>query len=335
MLNCNYNYMSDRKNWLGIDGGFGYFKAVFYDENGKLSFVKFLSVLAYADNEHKFEFLVEYKGNRYWLGEQALLQPTDKIHDIKDYSSLKKYHPILLHHAIKLAGKLDRARKGMLNIVIGLSAAHSSDQEAFKKDNIEYEIDGERFHHNCIMFQEQAGGAIKALSQVIKSKSKLSSFLVVDGGFNTLDIAQVFLNGDGSYSVASLGAHEGKGFTMVAEQVRSFIMKEFKTNVSLKEATQIIENEKYELRGVTHNLKNTINKIKSTYSKGLYNFLEKKYGEYFDKSPAVYFVGGIAYFIDENIAENFKVVDKAEYYNALGYLLQGIDTFKQEKEKNK
>ena len=326
----NLQYMSDKKNWMGIDGGFGYMKITYYDDDGKLSFKKFLSVLAYADNEHKFNQLVEYKGNRYWLGSQALLQPTDKIHDIKDYSSLKKHHTILLHHAIKLCGKVDRAKEGKLNIVIGLSAAHSEDKESFLKENIDYTIDGTHFVHNSIIFQEQAGGAIKALNSMISrtGQNKYKSFLVVDGGFNTLDIAQAFLDENGIFSSASLGAHEGKGFVMVAEQIRGHIMKEYKQNVSLKEATQIIEDGKYDLRGVSHDLKATISKTKKAYSRALNDFLEKKYGEYFDKSPQVFFVGGVAYFIDENIAENFKVVDKAEYYNALGYLLQGIDDFK-------
>ncbi len=327
----NPQYLADKKNWVGIDGGFGYMKIVYYDDKGNLAFKKFLSVLAYADNEHKFSQLVEYKGNRYWLGKQALLQPTDKIHDIKDYSSLKKHHTILLHHALKLAGKLTRALEGKLNIVIGLSAAHSNDRDSFLKENIEYTIDETHFKHNSIMFQEQAGGAIKALNSMLSrsGQPKYDSFLVVDGGFNTLDIAQAFVNEDKTFSSASLGAHEGKGFIMIAEQIRVHIMKEYKQNISLKEATQIIEEGRYDLRGVPHDLKSTIQKIKKAYSRGLGDFLEKKYGEYFDKSPQVYFVGGVAYFIDESTEQNFKVVDKAEYYNALGYLLQGIDDFKE------
>lgn len=320
------NSNKELQNWVAIDGGFGYFKMAYFDESGKLQFIKFMSVLALADPNHKYDKLVEFKGNRYWMGASALLQPSERILDIKDYSSLKKYHSILMHHALKKAGKLDRARAGTLNIVIGLSAAHSDDKETFIKDNLSYSMDGERFTHNSITFQEQGGGATKALQAALrKSKNPPSSFLVVDGGFNTLDLAQVFVDpDDGTYSIASLGAHEGKGFTMVAEQMRSFIMAEYKSNVSLKEATQIIENGRYDLRGTGHDLRATISKMKNAYSKGLVSFLEKKYGEYFDKSPMVYFVGGVAYFIDESAEENFKVVDRAEYYNALGYLLQAL-----------
>lgn len=322
-MNKNNNSL---QNWCAVDGGFGFFKMAYFDHNNKLQFLKFMSVLALADPNHKYDKLVEFKGNRYWMGSSALLQPSERIMDVKDYSGLKKYHSILMHHALKLAGKLDLARAGSLNIVIGLSAAHSEDKEAFIKDNKSYTMDGETFTHNSISFQEQGGGATKALQVALKkTKSNTSSFIVVDGGFNTLDIAQAFIDpDDGSYSIASLGAHEGKGFTMVAEQMRNFIMSEYKTNVSLKEATQIIENGRYELRGTGHDLRATITKMKNSYSKGLVSFLEKKYGEYFDKSPMVYFVGGVAYFIDENAEENFKVVDRAEFYNALGYLLQTL-----------
>jgi len=320
------NKTMDLKNWISIDGGFGYFKVTYYNNLGKLTSLKFMSVLATADPNHKYEKLVEYKGKRYWLGKESLLQPSERIIDIKDYSSLKKHHSILLHHAIKLAGKIDRARKGLLNIIIGLSAAHSDDKESFIKNNLSYTMDGEYFKHNSINFQEQGGGATKALQSAIKkNKLMLDSFLVVDGGFNTLDLNQVFIDSEtGDYSIASLGAHEGKGFVMVAEQMKSFIVDQFKQNVSLKEATQIIEDGYYLLRGTKHDLRATISKFKNAYSKGLINFLEKKYGEYFDKSPQVFFVGGVAYFIDETVAENFKVVEKAEFYNSLGYLLQGL-----------
>jgi len=316
----------DKRDWVAVDGGFGYFKITYYNEEGKLSFMKELSVLAQADPNHKSDKLVEHSGSRYWMGMSALLQPSERIIDIKDYSSLKKHHSILMHNALKKAGKIERARAGTLNIVIGLSAAHSDDQTAFIKDNQSYVMDGERFTHNSILFQEQGRGATKALQVALKqSKGAYSSFLVVDGGFNTLDVAQVIIDPeDGTYSTASLGAHEGKGFVMVAEQMRSFISNEYKNAISLKEATQIIENGKYVLRGVPHDLASTIRKMKTAYSKGLTAFLEKKYGEYFDKSPVVFFVGGVSYFIDEKAESNFKVVNQAEYYNSLGYLLQAL-----------
>lgn len=325
-MNETTNDKMDLKNWISVDGGFGYFKIAYYNDLGKLTSIKFMSVLATADPNHKYDKLVEFKGTRYWLGKESLLQPSERIVDIKDYSSLKKHHSILLHHALKLAGKIDRARAGRLNIVIGLSAAHSDDKESFIKENLSYTMDGEKFAHNSIQFQEQGGGATKALQNGIKkNKMDLASFLVVDGGFNTLDLNQVFIDSvTGEYSIASLGAHEGKGFVMVAEQMKSFIVDQYKQNVSLKEATQIIEDGFYSLRGTRHDLRATISKFKNGYSKGLTTFLEKKYGEYFDKSPQVFFVGGVAYFINEDVAENFKVVADAEFYNALGYLLQGL-----------
>jgi len=317
---ANPKFLKDKRNWLGVDGGFGYFKVAFYDDDGELRFIKFLSVLAYANNDHKFDQLVEYKGKRYWVGESALLQPTEQIQDIKDYTSLKKHHPILLHHAIKMAGKEQAARDGKLNIVVGLSPAHSDDRESFLEENISYTIDGETFHHNSIFFKEQGGGAISALNHKVTYKS----FIVVDGGFNTIDVAQAFKTPQG-ISVASLGAHEGRGFIMVAEKVRSLIASEYKYNVSIKEVTEIIENGYFDVRGKRYNIKEIIRKAKAAYTKGLTTFLENKYGEYFNKSEKVFFVGGVAYFISPSKENaNFKVVGKAEFYNAIGYLTQGI-----------
>lgn len=301
-------------DYFGIDHGFGGIKFAYYDNNGKMIKDKFPSVVAYSDVE--IQGAPKFLDKWWYIGEDAIMQPSDKIIEISDYATLKRMAPLMEYAAIVKAGKLQSLNK--MKIVAGLSVAHGYEAEQFRQALSSFNINGIEYKAN-VSFQEQGRGAFFTLEQVLNKlkTEKPKHYMIVDIGFNTMDIVFVSNN-----TIINIKAHEKQGFIQLADVMRSRINAEHNRTISLKEAAAIIDSGFYYLRGEKFSKEKLISKMKSEYTAGLMMFLEKHYGEYIDKMPKIFFVGGGAYVIDEKYSKNIKVVEDAEYYNVIGNLLK-------------
>lgn len=300
---------------IGFDPGFGYIKYA-YRKNGKMEMGKFPSVVAKTKNPAPD--LHYYKDYYYYVGENARLQAKEEIEEVKDYANLKKYIPVLLAEVFKRTGIGIGSKFKKVEIVTGLSLAHKEDSDNFKNVLSKFNVSNIPYNLN-VKLLPQGFGAMTALMNVKETANDVN-YVIVDNGFNTLDVVIVI---DSQPRMDRLAGYEGRGVISIAEQMKNYIHREFKRDISVKEAAAVVDSQTYKLRGEVHDLSDVVSEFKSEYTKNLMDFLEKNYSNEIDKFDKIYFVGGGAYFIDPDYASNIKIVKYPEYYNAIGNLVFG------------
>ena len=311
---------------LGIDIGFGDCKITLGTSAGEIQKqFKFPSSVGITQkNPHVNDTRIyDFKAHDYYVGEDALLLPSENLIDITDYKNLEHYAPLLLRHALFLLGDITPDI-----IVSGLSKAQIENSGHFKAGLSNFTVSSKEFTFPELYILPQGAGSKLTIDKYGSDFPNLqdeflgkTSFVGCDIGFSTIDM---FLVNDGKTSPNLFEGIEHEGVMKIAKLVAKKVHELHNRRISLHEAKQVIDTSTYKLRGQSHDFSEYIEEIKKDYLKGLLALIESRYGNILDKCDFISLSGGGSY-IFASTNDGFIRVPKShnEHFNAIGFYLFG------------
>ena len=322
---------------LAIDLGYSNVKIAYYDENGILQLDKYISALAKVDNPMEIDDDVMFRFgiNYYILGTPALKVPRSSLLNLETFDDLKTAYPIWISYILKKYGGVDKFDK----VIIGLSMAWADKCDELL--DYLYEallMDKTTDYFMCMSQGFAAKGVYNTrgldLREVSKNNdSKMRNYLILDGGYETIDIASV-QNG-----TASAGATVGipnTGLICVSYDIIDYLFKEYEMKMSIKEAQTVVDSGgKFVRRNKEYDISAKLDEFIKKYINNVLIMLEDKYSESLDSIEGILVCGGFAYFLKKyledpeviNMIEKhfplsfLKITeDSSEFYNVVGYL---------------
>lgn len=323
--------------FLAIDLGYSNVKVAYYNESGALQFDKYISAVAKidqpmeADDDVMFQLGIDY----YIIGPAALKTSRSNLMKLEDFEDLKAIYPVWISYLLKKyggAGKFDK-------VVIGLSMAFSDRAD-------------ELLAHLCDVLMIQDENYFMCLPQGLscklayyekgldirdpKNEPKLKNFIILDGGFLTVDCCAVISSKSSSGSAIGIA---NTGVIRIAYNIVDYLFKEYQFQVSVKEAQNILDNGGVFLRrGVKIDISDKVDQFTKDYIDSVLSILEEKYSEQLDVVDGVLVLGGLAYFFQKYITAGDKEVlakinkhfpvefihfppYDSEFFNAYSYLM--------------
>lgn len=316
------------KSVLGLDIGFGAVKVVFIDRNGEIkSLFKFPSAIGVTKRN---EFVTDnriydYRENYFYVGNDALVLPSENLVDITEYKNLEYYAPLFAYRAIEMIGETPDI------IVTGLSKAQITNSGYFKETLQNFTVNGQNFNFENLYILPQGAGSKLTIDKYGVDFPKPqtvfngnNTFVCCDIGFNTLDL---FFVSNGKTSPNLFEGIEHEGVMKIARSLANVIKEKHNREISLQEAESILDTKIYKLRGERFDMSDDIAHLKADYLKGLIELINEKYDKIIDKCDFVFLSGGGSALFNNNDDGFFKVPKSHyEYYNALGFALWGQKT---------
>jgi hypothetical protein len=299
-----------RQNILSIDIGHGDIKVSWKEGSEKVKSFKFPSVAAKAPSEAIDMPLFE--GIRYFLEEEAMVQESKDIIDAVSYEDLNKIGPVFIW---KVLEKLNITDNDVDYFITGLSLTQTTHGEAFVKRLSKFKINDTVYSFkDKIDLLPQGLGAKYAIEHYFKEEVP-STYLIIDIGFNTIDVVDVI---NRKVRPENIEGHPNEGVIKIARKVQELILDKFDSNISLKEAKHILENNEYFIDAKLHSLTDEIDIIKKEYTHYIVSFLKNTYTREFRKYRKIYVVGGGSYYIDVHEEPIIEKIENSEYLNSLG-----------------
>jgi mreB-like ATPase involved in cell division len=306
---------------IGIDPGFSDIKYA----TSLTDFNKFVTAIAEVRGHHTTtgNDIYELNGRYYYVGEKAAKQPKELILDLSRYEDLEMFLPLLIVHVFNQVGK------DFKKICMGLSPSHILNIDSFRKRASHFVVNGKEYNLD-VKIIPQGMGATLALFQLNNLYD--SDFLLVDGGFNTIDVIFGYQGEIQTQLINGDNAFENKGVIGVANKLIELVKNKYNITLGIRDAQQCLNTRRLKHRGNVIDLEEDVDDCIHRYTKELMDFLQSRYGGDMDKMDAVYIVGGLSYLVDpkiEGYAEGFiKVFDDSEYLNAIGNYLKVLSEVK-------
>lgn len=333
-----------KKKYISLDVGFHACKVCYIDEDGLMQVDKFPSAVCKLPNPAEVDDTnngqVFQIGPDWWaVAETALKCPKDLLMPLTTFEDmLAVYVPICSYVANKYGNGFD----SFDNFIIGVSITFQDKVNSLLNHlmtslNFSDEKDG---YFICLPQGVSAKYCyfqygLNPGSKTEKSKVRMSDFLIVDFGGETLDLSLV-LQGSSSTGI-KLGI-DGVGCNNIAFKVVDYIYKTYGFQISFKTAQVIVEGDNIlTRRGREIDLKDVIKTLKKNYIRDILNLIDEKCGEILNSISGMLIVGGGAMIfkelyddpdvekeIEKHFSKNFiKIPEMPEYYNAISYLKIG------------
>lgn len=302
--------------FIGIDCGFSSIKYATGSEYGK--FITAIAEVRGIDVGIG-DGIYKYDGRYYYVGEMAMKQGSSNIINITTYDALEYYMPLFIVHTLKTLNVNHKKIKGLC---LGLSPSHLKNIDRFKQRCSKFNVNETQYEF-IVDIMAQGVGAVYALSaQGLLDKEDV---IIVDGGFNTLDLVFVLNSVIQANRINADNAFENKGVINIASEVVDYVQKTFFKTITIKEAQEVLETGVYKFRGKKHDISEVIAEFKQNYTKNLILFIEKHYNDIIDKMEGLYIVGGLGYMVDTSTLDPEIYPDgfvqtfaNSEYLNAMG-----------------
>lgn len=305
--------MKTSKYIIGLDDGFGDIKASIM-KDGKIINKKFSSVIAHAP-ENAMDMPL-FEGQRYYVGNIAL-SVGESIIERNDYVTLEKTSPLFLE---KVLQEFNINPDEVALIVCSLSLAHISKVDAYKKRLTKFKISGKAYDFtDKIIITPQGVGAKYAIDHFY-ANSGIETYQIIDGGFNTIDSVDVI---DNTLRMENIKGFKDEGVIKIARHLQEYIAKNFQETLSIKEIKEILDSKEYYVDGETHDMSNPIQEFIDQYTDFIMQTLKDRFSKAFKRYRRIYFVGGLAYYINPKMHKAIETPADAEYYNSMGNLLRG------------
>lgn len=329
--------MKKSLNILAIDLGYSSVKVCRRDAEGLIQFEKFNSATAQVEKpmEVNDEEIFQLGPNYYALGTAALKVGRSKLMRMNDWETLLIVTPVWVSYLIKRYEELDGRPVDV--IAIGLSIAFKDKaQELIDRVATTLMLDPSKIvclpqGVVCKVAYQKSG--LNIIEESKKNDLKLQNFLIVDGGYLTIDISSV-INGVASSS-STVGLVD-TGVICISRDLIDFIYKNYGISITTNEAAVIVDNDgAWTRRGRKYDLSTQVKDISINYLKKVVKLLDDKFGENLDALSGMLIVGGLAEifkkyyddiipFIESNLCgKNFIHFPDVygEMYNAYGYFV--------------
>ena len=324
---------------LAIDVGYSSVKVARHDSAGIIQFDKFINAVAKIDKplEMDDDIMFNLLEKTYVLGPAALKVSKEFLLDMKTYEDLKTVTPVWISYLLRKYSDVKYDK-----VIIGLSLAFSDmadDLLKYIKDTLLIEDD------DYFMLLPQGVAAKETyqnygmdlgdMESTKTNSTQLRNYLIVDGGFETLDFACVV---QGKASTGAAIGIKDSGIIRISHAIVDYVFKNYGFQISLKEAQNVVDTGHLIKRGRDIDLTEIVNDYAKKYVAYVLNLLEEKYGSYLDQSNGVLILGGLGYLFEKFkndafvISEIEKHMDRnfihwtpvySEFYNAVAYLKLG------------
>lgn len=308
---------------VAIDQGFSDSKVVSGNEFGIDKIFKFPGVVGIVSKNDMVndDRLIPYDDKYFYVGEDALHLPTESIVDISDYSKLEYFAPLFIYKSFSILETTPDI------LVLGLSIAQIKNS-GYYKDKIEKYLDS--MGVRCKIFVLPQGAIAKLavdkygvnFPEENINFNKNASYILLDIGFNTLDVCHV-INGQTSSNLV-IGL-ENKGAIVMAEEVQKSIKDTYQLDLSISEVKEVLVTENFKRRGKTYICDKLVSEAKLNYQNMLIEVIEERFGKVLDKVDALIMVGGGSTFFKTDPSGFIQMPKvKPEFYNAIGYYEYGL-----------
>lgn len=321
---------------LAIDLGYSAVKVAYYNEAGALQLEKYTSAVAKIEDpmEMDNDVMFKVKADTYVLGDHALKLSRSLLMPLETFEDMKAVYPVWIAYLLKKFGGMDKFD----HVIIGLSLAFSNRADELLTSLYDALLieKGDYFiclpqGLSCKLAYSEHGLNISSTS---KNTMKLKNYIVMDGGFLSIDICAVI--NQSSSAGAAIGV-PNTGVICVAYDVVDYLFKEYQMKVSVREAAHIVDSGGIvQRRGRKLDISQQLKQFTKRYLGNVLSLLEEKYSEYLDACDGLIILGGLAYFFQrywddpEIVSEIEKHFDRdfihtstdglSEFYNAFSYL---------------
>lgn len=322
---------------LAIDLGYSSVKVAYYNEAGAIQFDKYISAIAKIDDPLEIDDDVMFKLgiDTYVLGDSALKASRSLLLPLETFEDMKAVYPVWISYLLKRYGGMGNFDR----VVIGLSLAFSDrTDELLESLYNTLMIDEEKRDYfmclpqglSCKLAYSNYGLNIRSASH---SSTKLQNYIVLDGGFETIDFCAVIASKSSAGSAIGVA---NSGVINIAYDIIDYLFREYQIKISIKEAQNIIDsNGIFTRRARKFDISEQLKQFVKKYLGNVLGLLEEKYSEYLDVVDGVVVLGGLAYFfqkylddpdIVKEIEKHFDISflsfppDLSEYYNSYSYL---------------
>jgi len=318
---------------IGIDVGFGDVKVVSTRTNGTgksaTRTIKFPTALAALknnglgalDNSIK---TYNFKNKHYIVGEGALL--CQRVIPTRDIAFLLNFIPLFIFKSIEdLANEFnedfDDVRHAAKRLCLGLPLGfYSENRKAICEIVKRIAVSGESIEFETVKVHAQGQGI---LFDCLKPQLREKTFLIVDIGFNTIDILAVDKGrARRDWSTMIYGA----GICQICEEVREGIKKiSDGLEVSEQEVKESLVQGSVMYYGERIDITDMMNDALEDYADYLYGELYSRLAEFLKRSEKLIIAGGGAYHVGNLLSKKFPgsfvhIPPHAEFSNARGYL---------------
>jgi hypothetical protein len=305
-------------NLLIADFGYGDVKYIVTDEEFK-SFKKgkfpnaiarvstFLNVSEYTEDN-----IIKFNGKKFLVGKEAIMH---NPFTTRTFSYIKKYSPLLLAKII-----ITENIKELSGVVTGLALTDFNRKEEYIESLSTFSFDKRvvSIPQENILVMPQGYGIYLDFSH--EKGEKIPQVLIVDIGYNTLDIG--YVNEKGKFSLAMSRAYQNEGVIKITKALEEFIRTEL-TNVQLPEQDikEALNRKRIKLSGVEHDLTEMVNELSEEYAEYVMNKLQADYEQILEKAEYVVFAGGGARYIKDYLKNmgNVFIPEEPEFSNVRGY----------------
>lgn len=324
---------------LSIDLGYSSVKVCRYDEEGVIVYEKFISAVAKLpqvpleiDDDLMFRLGTDY----FCLSTAALKQPKSYLLNLENFEDLKAAYPVWISYLLKRYGGPEMFD----HVIIGLSLAFNDKVDELLQYLYEtLMIDPGNTYFICL---PQGLSCKEAYSELglnlrepsTKTDQRLLDYLLVDGGFLTIDATAV--TGGKAAASSAIGIPKS-GVINIAYNTMDYLYKTYEMRVSVKEAATIVDNDGiFQKRGKKYNISDQVEKFTKAYLVNVIKLIEDRFGENLDAGcQGILILGGLAYFFEKymNDDDMKKEIEKhfpisfihlppvdAEFFNCYSYL---------------
>ena len=330
---------SKNNRLLAVDLGYSNVKVAYYNEDGVLSFDKYISAIAKVpdplepDNDILFQLGTDY----YVIGSNALNVPRSYQLNLEKFEDLEAAYPVWINYLLE---KYQNKDNPFEHVIIGLSLAFKDrTDELLKTLNESLMVDKPDYFIclpqglSCKVAYQEFG--LNLRNDTSKSNKKLLNFMIIDGGYLTIDVCTVLER------KASAGAAIGipnTGVINISIALRDYLYKQFGMTITLKEAQVIVDSGdgKFKKRGREYDVHAEVDEFTRQYLINILNLLEKNFPEELDSGiEKILIVGGLSHFFRKFLGDQkfVKEVEKhfpvsflaipeydGEFYNVVSYL---------------
>ncbi len=323
---------------VAIDVGYGDVKVFdgekYYKHPTAVAPYSFSSFAGKIEQDENSPYLEEsiytLDGRDYLIGNRALQDIYCK--SSRSESFIFKYTPLFIYKAIEDTGFMPDT------VALGIPLINyiASDSRVFKKKYKErvgkFIINSQVISiDNVEIFAQGHGIYIDCLTQEENRNLKKESVLVVDIGFNTIDILSVV---EGTPTRKDSTTLVNKGVVAIIKNLQEYIKGNYNLDLSEQSVKDILLTNGLNIYGNEIDLTDIIRDIVEGYSNWLIGELEERMENATQRIKKVIIAGGGAYYIKDFIPEKYSFIyipKSPEFANVRGYYALALWQMRKEK----
>ncbi len=283
------------------------------------SFSAFMGSINHDKNSpYNKENIYTLDGKDYLIGERALQDVYCKT--TRSDNFVLKYTPLFIYKTIELIGYIPDSVALGIPLVKYIASDSESFKEKYRERVSKFIINKQIISIDNIEIYAQGHGIY--IDSLMKDENKDlgdKSVLVVDIGFNTIDILWVI---NGTPTRKNSTTLVNKGVVAIIKDLQEYIKNNHDIDLSEQVAKDILIEKKIEIYGHKIDLTGIIQDLIEDYASWLVEEIEGRMKDTMQRVSKVIIAGGGAYYVKNFIPDKYNFIyipEIPEFSNARGY----------------